>query len=70
VGSSDSSALITVLKPSVLTLATCSIYTHCINMAMIRNISTSMNQNGGLPGKVLYFQLPWQQDICLQTQMM
>lgn len=61
VAQTDSSALITVLKLSVLTLATHSVYTHCIN------ISTSMSQNGGHPGKVLYCQLPWQQDICLDT---
>jgi len=53
VAQTDSSALITVLKLSVLTLVTHSIYTHCINMAVIRNISTSMNQNGGHLGKVL-----------------
>lgn len=59
VAQTDSSALKTILKLSVLTLATHSTYTNCINMAVIRNISTSMNQNGDQPGKALYCQLPW-----------
>lgn len=68
VAQTDSSGLITVLKLSVLTLATHSTYTHCINKAVIRNISTSMNHNGGHLGNVLYCQLPWHRDICLQIQ--